>query len=316
MTKINNIEAPLVSIRCLAYNHEKYIRKALEGFVMQKTNFRFEAIVHDDASTDNTASIIREYAEKYPEIIKPILETENQYSKHDGSLSQIVNAACKGKYIALCEGDDYWTDSYKLQKQVDFMESHPDYTMCFHNATEHFETGYISDKPFSTITNRDYSGVEIYKKWIVPTASVLLRKDIFFNQFYQNAKSNKDFIYGDIVLFLSCAHEGKIRGFSDCMSVYRRHEGGMVFGQSFKQDLMRLNHDLAIYQTFGEQYKSSALKAFAFFSIDRCFMYSLKHKEIKTRYDILWNAIKKTPFNSIKRIVIYTIKKIIRYNPR
>lgn len=311
MTKINNIEAPLVSIRCLAYNHEKYIREALEGFVMQKTNFKFEAIVHDDASTDNTASIIREYAEKYPEIIKPILEKENQYSKHDGSLSQIVNAACKGKYIALCEGDDYWTDSYKLQKQVDFMESHPDYTMCFHNATEHFETGNISDKPFSTITNKDYSGVEIYKQWIVPTASVLLRKDIFFNDFYQNAKSNKDFIYGDIVLFLSCAHEGKIRGFSDCMSVYRRHEGGMVFEQSFKQNLARLNHDLAIYQTFGIQYKPAALKAYTYFAIERCFLYSLTHKEIKTRYDLLWDAFKKSPILSFQRIIFYLLKKII-----
>ena len=82
---MNETNTPLVSIRCITYNHEKYIRDALEGFVMQKTNFKFEAIVHDDASTDNTAAIIQEYAEKYPEIIKPIFETENQYSKHDGS---------------------------------------------------------------------------------------------------------------------------------------------------------------------------------------------------------------------------------------
>ena len=91
----------LVSIKCLVYNHEVYLRQCLEGFVMQKTNFRFEAIVHDDASTDGSAAIIREYAEKYPDIIKPIYETENLYSKHDGSLSRIVNSACKGKYIAL-----------------------------------------------------------------------------------------------------------------------------------------------------------------------------------------------------------------------
>lgn len=124
----------MVSIRCTAYNHEKYIRDALEGFVMQKTNFRFEAIVHDDASTDGTAAIIREYAEKYPDIIKPIYETENQYSKHDGSLTKIMNEACKGKYIALCEGDDYWIEPYKLQKQVDFLESSPDYSMCWTDA--------------------------------------------------------------------------------------------------------------------------------------------------------------------------------------
>ena len=103
---------PLLAIRCLTYNHEPYIRQCLEGFVMQKTDFSFIAIVHDDASTDNTADIIREYAEKYPDIIKPIYETENQYSKHDGSLGRIMNAAIPEnvKYVAMCEGDDYWID--------------------------------------------------------------------------------------------------------------------------------------------------------------------------------------------------------------
>ena len=96
-------ESPLVSIRCLVYNHGPYLRQCLDGFVMQKTNFAFEAIVHDDASTDNSAEIIREYAEKYPDIIKPIYETENQYSKHDGSLRRIMDAAIHpdAKYIAI-----------------------------------------------------------------------------------------------------------------------------------------------------------------------------------------------------------------------
>ena len=99
---------------------------------MQKTNFRFEAIVHDDASTDGTAAIIKEYADKYPNIIKPILETENQYSKHDGSLARIIQKHMRGKYIAMCEGDDYWTDPLKLQKQVDFLESHSEYVYSCH----------------------------------------------------------------------------------------------------------------------------------------------------------------------------------------
>lgn len=108
--KEKDTEPLMVSIRCLTYNHEKYIRDTLEGFVMQKTSFRFEAIVHDDASTDGTANIIREYAEKYPDIIKPIYETENQYSKHDGSLKRILDEHVVGKYVALCEGDGCWTD--------------------------------------------------------------------------------------------------------------------------------------------------------------------------------------------------------------
>ena len=116
---------PLVSIRCLVYNHEPYLRQCLDGFVMQQTTFPFEAIVHDDASTDGSAAIIREYVERYPDIIKPIYETENQYSKRDGSLARIMDAAMhpNSKYIALCEGDDYWTDPHKLQLQVDIMEA-------------------------------------------------------------------------------------------------------------------------------------------------------------------------------------------------
>ena len=122
---------PLVSIKCFVYNHEPYLRQCLDGFVMQKTNFKFEAIVHDDASTDGSAAIIREYAEKYSDIIKPILETENQYSKKDGSLQNIIDAQVLGKYIAICEGDDYWIDPNKLQMQVDFLEANPDYGMCY-----------------------------------------------------------------------------------------------------------------------------------------------------------------------------------------
>lgn len=129
----------MVTIRCITYNHEPYIRQCLEGFVMQKTNFRFEAIVHDDASTDGTATVIREYAEKYPDIIKPIYETENQYSKHDGSLQRIMSAHMRGKYIAVCEGDDYWIDPLKLQKQVDFLEMNPDYGLVYTNVDFYFQ---------------------------------------------------------------------------------------------------------------------------------------------------------------------------------
>ena len=124
----------LVAIKCAVYNHEPYLRDCLEGFVMQQTNFPFVAIVHDDASTDGSAAIIREYEEKYPDIIKPIYETENQYSKRDGSLTRIMNTAIDAtgaKYVAMCEGDDYWTDPLKLQKQVDFMEANPEYGLCY-----------------------------------------------------------------------------------------------------------------------------------------------------------------------------------------
>jgi len=219
----------LVVVSCLAYNHEQYIRDALNGFVMQRTNFPFVAIVHDDASTDRTADIIREYAEKYPDIIKPIFETENQYSKHDGSLGKIMREAREAtgaKYIAMCEGDDYWTDPNKLQKQVDFLESHPDYSMCFHSAMVHHENTNQKDHLFSQLETREYFEEELSSKWLGATASFLVRKSVYSSPWHKEmAKSNK-FIVGDYPLLLSCIRNGRIYAFSDCMSVYRINDGG------------------------------------------------------------------------------------------
>ena len=127
--------SPLVAIHCLVYNHEPYLRDCFEGFIMQQTNFPFVAIVHDDASIDGSATIVREYEQKYPHIFKPIYEIENQFSKRDGSLERIMNKMIDdtgAKYVAMCEGDDYWIDPYKLQKQVDFLEKNPRYSICFH----------------------------------------------------------------------------------------------------------------------------------------------------------------------------------------
>lgn len=123
----------MVSILTTAYNHAPYIAQALDSFLMQKTDFQFEVIVHDDASMDGTADIIREYAERYPDIIKPICQTENQYSKGH-SPYDFMKPYVHGKYIAQCEGDDYWCDEWKLQKQVDYMELHPECSFCFCNS--------------------------------------------------------------------------------------------------------------------------------------------------------------------------------------
>ena len=114
-------EQVMVTVQCLAYNHEKYIRQTLDGFVMQKTDFRFEVIVHDDASADGTPDIIREYAEKYDFII-PIYQSENQYQNHTSIIKEYIFPLTRGKYYTFCEGDDYWTDEDKLQIMVDHME--------------------------------------------------------------------------------------------------------------------------------------------------------------------------------------------------
>ena len=249
------MEELMVTIRCITYNHEPFIRQCLEGFVMQKTNFRFEAIVHDDASTDGTAAIILEYAEKYPDIIKPIIETENQYSKHDGSLARIMNEHTHGKYVALCEGDDYWTDPYKLQKQVDFLESHPEYSLCFHNAMHHFQDWDIEDSVFikDLKSDRDYTGTEILTKWIIPTASVIFRREVMFSDFYHKITSDTRIVFGDTPLFLTANHFGKLYCLNEVMSIYRAHKGGV--GTIFNYETCKKlpNHYKAMLEYFGDE---------------------------------------------------------------
>ena len=219
----------LVSSRCLVYNHEPYLRQCLDGFVMQKTDFAFEAIVHDDASTDKSADIIREYAAKYPDIIKPIYETENQYSKKDGSLNRIMYAAINpaAKYMAICEGDDYWTDPLKLQKQCDFMEANPEYSLCFHPAYVKFEDGLQERTLYRKWKETDYNGLDIIRQWTIPTASVFFRAK-FYNKKYLEIANDRRFIYGDIVLFEYLSTKGRIKCINEVMSVYRRNAGGVT----------------------------------------------------------------------------------------
>lgn len=234
-----DIRPIMVSIRCTAYNHEKYIRDALEGFVMQKTNFRFEAIVHDDASTDGTAAIIREYAEKYPDIIKPIYETENQYSKHDGSLRRIMDEACKGKYIALCEGDDYWIEPYKLQKQVDFLESSPDYSMCW---TDAFVEINGKKKAYNRYLQNCQSSIEdIIEKGgdFIPTCSILIRKSVIINM----PSKAKGYFCGDYPLQMWSAYIGKTYYLSEQTCIYRfLTSGSWSYRFSKESKEQRLKH--------------------------------------------------------------------------
>lgn len=131
----------MVTVLCTVYNHEKYLRKCLDGFVMQKTDFKFEVIVHDDASTDHSADIIREYTEKYPLIFFPIYQSENQYSKGVFIARDFLLPEIKGKYVARCEGDDYWCNENKLQLQYEAMEKHPECHICLHKVQGIYENG-------------------------------------------------------------------------------------------------------------------------------------------------------------------------------
>lgn len=216
--------SPKVIIRCTVYNHEPYLRDCLEGFVMQQTNFLFKAVVHDDASTDNSAAIIREYAEKYPHIIEPIYETENQYSKHDGSLAKIMNTATLGRspYLAYCEGDDYWIDPLKLQKQVDYMDDHPECSMTCTNVQLLTPNGIIPDEkklsrgfPYYE-TSKIHSTTETIEL-SGHTCTLLVRSAIVTSYF----GAKKNYIVGDYPLQIYASFKGHIYCFADITAVYR-----------------------------------------------------------------------------------------------
>jgi glycosyltransferase involved in cell wall biosynthesis len=226
---------PLVSVCCITYNHEKYIREAIEGFLMQETSFPIEILIHDDASTDKTADIIREYEAKYPNIIKPIYQTENQYSKGVGISATYQWPRAKGKYIALCEGDDYWTDPYKLQKQVDFLEANPEYGICFTYSKKVDENGNDLD-PINNLLRRDYTQYDflVGKKFQTRTATILVR-----SPFLQSGNFPKNIHNGDTWVKILATENNKKGALLPFISAcYRIHSGG-VWSNSQKKDRLR-----------------------------------------------------------------------------
>lgn len=229
----------MVSIRCFVYNHEPFLRQCLDGIVMQKTNFKFEAIVHDDCSTDNSVSIIREYAEKYPEIIKPIYETENQYSKHDNSLKNIMDSACTGKYVALCEGDDYWTDPFKLQKQVDILESDDSVGMVRTNADFYyhdlgrFDRGMMEKPPLNKIkdTYKDY----LLNGWFNAPMTTVWRRNVKGLDTCQK----KEYTGSNLPRILTILQQGyKIVYIPDVTAVYRVLRNSASHFDSFEKSYL------------------------------------------------------------------------------
>ena len=215
------VEEIMVSVYCLAYNHEKYISDCLEGFVKQKTNFKYEVIVHDDASTDNTANIIKEYAERYPDIIKPILQEKNQYSQGVEIVDKFIGPLLKGKYVAICEGDDYWCDEHKLQRQVEILENHPEYIACVHQTkTANSSTGEVG--LYSKLRK---SGVIEIEKMLRDRGPVYHTSSLCYHK--EALEEKPDFCYivkgiGDYPKEFALALQGDIYYLNKVMSVYRQ----------------------------------------------------------------------------------------------
>lgn len=261
-----------LQVVCLVYNHEKFIRDALDGFLSQKTNFKFEVLIGDDCSTDNTSSIVREYVEKYPELFKYFRRSKNigaQLNSYD--LLKRVDA----EYLALCEGDDYWTDENKLQKQVDFLDSHPHINGVFHNAeikkepevkSWNSDFWFIPDEQGRQFWPTSIKSFDRNKKFydicdvlegIIATASIVYRVDPNFilpNWF-------KTAIAGDRPLHCMMVKSGRFAYIDEVMSVYRVQPSGAWFNKNSKKvDVKEISDWVSLLENinryFNGQYKS------------------------------------------------------------
>lgn len=230
----NNRTTPLVSICCLVYNQENYLYETFNSFQNQKTNFDFEIIIHDDASTDKSRSIIESYAKKDCRI-KPIFQDENKYRKGERIWSKYMFPKCKGKYIALCDGDDYWTDPNKLQKQVDFLEKNNDFNIVGHNCGVYYEPEKRFEKNHQNLNKTIFTIDDLIITNMLYTASVVFRNNLSMESFpwYQQLQ------FGDWALYLICTIDNKkIKIFEESMAVYRLNDAG-IFSLLPHQDKLK-----------------------------------------------------------------------------
>ncbi len=250
----------MVSVLCTAYNHEKFIEDAIKGVLKQKTDFKFELIIHDDASTDTTAEIIKKYEKKNPDIIHAILQAVNQYQQCNIYHSFLFPNA-KGKYIAFCEGDDYWIDEEKLQKQVSFLESHEEYSMCMHNA---IRLNYVSGKQ-DLLNTFPRDGTYTQKEQILAGlgtdfpafASYLIRANLLdgIPAFFLASKVL------DYPLRQYYANCGKVYYFDKPMSVYRVSTPQSYMKKTAEDQLFYNNYTVEMIKFF-EEFKQYAGEKF------------------------------------------------------
>ncbi len=225
-----NNNKPLISVCVQTYQHKGYIKQCLDSILMQQTNFPYEIILGEDESTDGTREICIEYANKHPNKIKLFLRSRKDVIYINGNATGRFNfmenlKACKGKYTALCEGDDYWTDPLKLQKQVDFLETNSDFSICFHNVIIKNERNELNKAyQMHDVFDKDtFTTLDLLQQWFIPTASILYRNYDDFNlpSWFRNCAS------GDIPLLLLLSLKGSIKYFDENMGCYRLHDKGI-----------------------------------------------------------------------------------------
>lgn len=247
------MNSPKVSVCVPAFQHEKFIGQMLDSVVMQQTTFDYEIVIGDDGSSDRTPAIIQTYIDQYPNLFQAYLHKENQGPAEPREFAGRNNVlqllkACRGEYVALCEGDDYWTDPLKLQKQVDFMDANPDFSICHHNMKVIYEDG-SPEHFFNSDNQKSISGIEDILKdnWFMATASWLYRNHFLDNDF---ADWHHKAASGDWAVIIQIAKHGKIKYLSDVMGVYRKHRGGLSNVHA-STNLNYLSNRMEMFQNVG-----------------------------------------------------------------
>jgi len=284
-----DFDKPIVTVLCTTYNHEKYIEDAIEGFLIQETNFPFEIIIHDDASTDKTAQIVREYEAKYPLLIKGIYQTKNRWSQGLKN-GEILYPMSKGEYIALCEGDDYWTDAKKLQVQIDEMKKYPNVSISFHSAYE------LKDRKVGKILanrandNKIFTTSEVISGYgdFCPTASLIVNKKVMKHLpywYYSEAP------VGDYFIQIFTSISGGALYINKIMSIYRVGETG-GWSHSQKQFSNMLN------------FVNKMTKSLEFLNSDLEYKYTSEINYILNK--VYWMVIVNKDFDIKERNLFYT----------
>lgn len=211
----------ILTVCCLSYNHAKYIKKTLDGFITQQTKYRFEVLVHDDASTDGSQMIIQEYADKYPDIIKPIFQKENQYSKKIDIYNTHIEPLIKGKYVAVCEGDDYWCNPSKIEMQISYLENNPKCSLCVGNTRSITESGMDTKYVFNmSKKEKNYDANDVIAcggGGLFHTSTFVYRRNLR-NEMPSSFKMTG---IGDYPLAMYLATRGYVHYFPAIMSKYR-----------------------------------------------------------------------------------------------
>jgi glycosyltransferase involved in cell wall biosynthesis len=296
---------PLLSIICPTYNHEKFISEAIEGFLKQQTSFPYEIIIHDDASTDGTTEIIKRYEKKHPDLIKAIYQTENQYSQ-GVMVEEFLYRKARGKYVAICEGDDYWTDPYKLQKQVDFMEAHPECSISCHKVLFKYEGCNENNHIFPEMDgNRLFQKQQFFGRYIAATCSIVIQNK-FFDEIFKYAKKVGS---GDVEMFYFYATKGDVGYLDELMGVYRLHGQGVYYPlDDFRKDTAIFNSFVNIkwhLKLWGYRKLDKKILAYAFRVLEAL----NKQGDLKAMRKVLFKCLIAAPAvnkEALKRLLSYT----------